>query len=110
LEYSQRLARQERNVIAGSTELYAQAVAGGGRALGMRTGLEVGAPANIVSLAGHGLGDAALAQSIFASRENLVDCVWVKGEKLVAGGRHRLAEASWARFTAVLGRICEAGG
>jgi cytosine/adenosine deaminase-related metal-dependent hydrolase len=110
LEYSQRLARQQRNVIAGGTELYGQAVAGGGRALGMRTGLEAGAPANIVSLAAHGLADAALAQSIFASRENLVDCVWVNGEKVVAGGRHRLAAASWARFTAVLGRLCGGGG
>jgi len=109
LEYSQRLRRQQRNVIAGSTELYQSAVAGGGAALGMATGLRSGAPANIVSLATTRAGDGGLAQSIFASRENLVDCVWVNGQKRLAGGRHPLAEASRQRFDALLRRLelCE---
>ena len=105
LEYSQRLQHQQRNVIASSTALYAQALAGGGAALGMATGLQIGAPANIVSLATPAKADAGLAQSIFASRENLVDCVWVAGKKRVAGGRHPLAEASRTRFAALLARL-----
>jgi formimidoylglutamate deiminase len=109
LEYSQRLRRQQRNVIAGSSELYQSAVAGGGAALGVATGLRPGAPANVVSLAVSRMGDGGLAQSIFASRENLVDCVWVDGQKRVAGGRHPLAEASRQRFDALLRRLelCE---
>jgi formimidoylglutamate deiminase len=105
LEYSQRLQHQQRNVIANSTALYVQALAGGGAALGMATGLRIGAPANIVSLTTPAKADAGLPQSIFASRENLVDCVWVAGQKRVAGGRHPLAEASSARFDALLARL-----
>jgi formiminoglutamate deiminase len=105
LEYAQRLNRQQRNVIANSTELYHRAVDGGGVALGMPTGLQAGAPANMVSLSTHAQADAGLAESIYASRDNQVDCVWVNGKKRVAGGRHRLAETSKARFSELLGRI-----
>ncbi len=105
LEYSQRLLRQQRNLFDSSSALYAEAAAGGAAALGLQAGLRTGAPANIVSLKAHRHGEAGLAQSIFASRENLVDCVWVQGRKSVAGGRHPLAERSLARFNALLDRI-----
>jgi cytosine/adenosine deaminase-related metal-dependent hydrolase len=105
LEYAQRLRHQQRNVIASSTELFRLAIAGGAAALGLATGLRPGAPANIVSLSAPALGDAGLAQAIFASRENLVDCVWVNGKKRVAAGRHALAEVSKTRFSALLARL-----
>ena len=105
LEYSQRLRLQQRNVIASSTELYAKAVAGGGAALAMQTGLHAGAPANIVSLATNGAGDTGLARAIFASRENPVDCVWVHGRKRVSGGRHAGRDAAKRNFSALLARI-----
>jgi formimidoylglutamate deiminase len=104
LEYSQRLLRQQRNVLPGSTELYRHAVTGGKAAFGGPAGLQPGAPADIVSLQAQ-TGDAGLARSIFASRENLVDCVWVGGKKQVSGGRHPLAAANAAKFEAVLTRL-----
>ena len=105
LEYSQRMQQQQRNVIASSTELYTKALGGGSAALGMTAALKAGAPANIVSLSARAPKDAGLAESIFASRENLVDCVWVNGKKRVTNGRHALAASARARFTALLGRI-----
>jgi formimidoylglutamate deiminase len=105
LEYSQRLAQQQRNVIASATELYQHAVTGGGAALGTMSGLQPGAPANIVSLATQSAADPALARHIFASRENRVDCVWVGGKKHVTGGHHALAASSNTRFEALLARL-----
>ncbi len=104
LEYSQRLARQERNVLISSTDLYQQA-AGGAAAFGEPPGLQPGAPANIVTLNTPAGGEAALAQFIFASRENLVDSVWVQGHKCVSKGRHPLAETSRTRFQAVIAKL-----
>ncbi len=101
LEYSQRLARQGRNVMAppgGSTgrALYDQALRGGARALGAEfTGLAAGGPADIVSLnTGHAAfagakDDALLDAWIFNAGNGGVDCVWVNGVKQVEGGRHR---------------------
>jgi cytosine/adenosine deaminase-related metal-dependent hydrolase len=72
-----------------------------------KAGLEVNGAANLVSLqAGHaGLagrrGDAILDAWIFAGRE-MVDCVWVRGEKRVAAGRHRDREDVARRFRAVM--------
>jgi formiminoglutamate deiminase len=104
LEYSQRLARQERNILASSTDLYQHAAQGGAAALGQAPGLQPGAPANIVTLDTHG-NDSALAQSIFASRENRVDSVWVLGRKCVSNGRHPMAQASRSRFQAVIAKL-----
>ncbi len=104
LEYSQRLARQERNVLASSTDLYRHAAQGGAAAFGQAPGLQPGAPANIVTLNIQG-DEAALAQSIFASRANQVDCVWVQGRKCVSNGRHPLAEASQSRFQTVIAKL-----
>jgi formiminoglutamate deiminase len=104
LEYSQRLARQERNILASSTDLYQQA-ANGAAAFGEAAGLQPGAAANIVTLNTDARGEAALAQSIFASRENAVDTVWVLGRKCVVNGRHPLAEASQSRFRAAVAKL-----
>jgi formimidoylglutamate deiminase len=109
LEYSQRLARQARNVLARPEQsngraLFDAAVAGGGIALGTgEGGLAAGAPADFVSLdpshpslAGK-KGDAILDAWIFANGTR-VDCVWVRGKKLVEGGRHLSKDAIAKRF------------
>jgi formiminoglutamate deiminase len=96
LEYSQRLARRARNVIAepnGSTGryLFNQALVGGAAALGTQKGLGVGKPADLVSLDTTALpylsGDQLLDHWIFAGGVE-VDSVWVRGRKQVTGGRH----------------------
>ena len=47
----------------------------------------------------------ASESSIFASRENQIDCVWVMGRKCVSGSRHPLAEASQTRFQAAIAKL-----
>ncbi|WP_306888046.1 formimidoylglutamate deiminase [Ancylobacter amanitiformis] len=117
LEYSQRLALRARNVLAMSEgrstgeALFAAALSGGAQALQGASGLAIGAPADIVSLdAAHPsltgrTGAARLDGWIFAVAGNAVDCVWRRGEKLVAGGRHRARDSVSARFRAALDRI-----
>jgi formiminoglutamate deiminase len=109
LEYSQRLARQARNVLAkpgqsNGRALFDAAVAGGGVALGTgEGGLAAGTPADFVSLdPSHPSltgkkGDAILDAWIFANGTR-VDCVWVRGKKLVEGGRHLAKDAIAKRF------------
>jgi len=101
LEYGQRLARRTRNVLAHGAgrstgaDLYRAAVAGGAQALGRSAAvLDVGAPADIVSLDPvhpalvARAGDAILDSLVFAGRKDMVDCVWRAGAKLVTNGRH----------------------
>ena len=109
LEYSQRLERRARNVLArpGSSNgraLFDAALAGGARALGAPTGrIAPGADADLVSLdenhptlAGK-RGDAILDAWIFAAGAR-VDCVWARGKKRVEGGRHHLRDEIAARY------------
>lgn len=117
LETTQRLARQQRNVMAGATSpasataLYQRSLTGGAAALGQPAGFAIGAPANIVTLDTAALGpaacdpDTALNQAVFAARAPVVDCVWARGAKLVTGGRHINAEASRARFNRVVAKL-----
>ncbi len=113
LEYAQRLARRERNVLAApgastGTGLYRRAVEGGAAALGVESGLKAGAPADLVSLrVRHDLSppvERLLDCWIFAAGAS-VDCVWVHGEKQVEAGRHRDREAVAARFAAAMKQI-----
>lgn len=109
LEYSQRLDRRARNVLAepgGSNgrALFDAALCGGARALGAPTGrIEPGADADLVSLdEKHPTltaksGDAILDAWIFAGGAT-IDCVWTRGKKRVEGGRHHLREAIAARY------------
>ena len=113
LEYSQRLLYRSRNVMApanGSTgrTLIEHALAGGAALTGEpEHGLQVGAAANFVSLDDrHPVlvgrhGDAILDAWIFASK-NIVDCVWVRGEKRVEAGRHVRRAAIERRFRAAM--------
>ena len=116
LEYGQRLTRRGRNLLAGAPgrstggDLFRGALAGGGQALGVETGLAVGAPADIVSLdlthpslADRG-GDALLDSWIFAAR-GAVDGVWRWGRQVVSGGRHHARAAIEARYRETLARL-----
>jgi len=109
LEYSQRLARRERNVLAApgrsnGRDLFDRAIAGGSAALGASAGgLCAGAPADFVSLyrahptlAGKA-DDAVLDAWIFANGAS-VDSVWVNGRRQVEAGRHRRHDEVAERF------------
>ena len=116
LEYGQRLWSHGRNMLAGAAgstgeALYRAALDGGDRALGVSGGIAAGAPADLVSLdrthpslcARHG---ARLVDGLlFAAGASAIDCVWRRGAKLVAGGRHRAREPIAARFRQVLARL-----
>jgi formimidoylglutamate deiminase len=99
LEYGQRLAGRARNVMApagGSTgaALYKAALVGGAQALGGMAAIEIGAPADFVTLdADHPAliarsGDALLDGLIFSAGRGAIDTVWRRGRKLVERGRH----------------------
>ncbi|MDE2454890.1 MAG: formimidoylglutamate deiminase [Burkholderiales bacterium] len=118
LEYSQRLATRQRNVMAepgasNGRALFDAALAGGAAALGESAGvvgLGVGAAADLVSLdarapvlAGRS-GDALLDAWIFTGRVP-VDCVWAGGRKQVEGGRHCRREAIEARFLGAMAEL-----
>jgi formimidoylglutamate deiminase len=113
LEYSQRLARQARNVLAKPSQsngraLFDAALAGGGVALGAgEDGLTEGAAADFVSLdpthpsLSGKTGDAILDAWIFANGAK-VDGVWVRGKKLVEGGQHVRRDGIAKRFRKVM--------
>ncbi|MBX4956053.1 formimidoylglutamate deiminase [Rhizobium lentis] len=116
LEYSQRLALRARNVVAapgGSTalSLFSQALAGGGAALKAPAGLMEGHHADLVSLDMSAVpylsGDQILDHWLFAGGVS-VDCVWARGRKQVAGGRHVGREAIDRRFLAAMGELLAA--
>ena len=113
LEYSQRIFHRARNVLAAPGQsngrnLFTAAVSGGNQALGCaKAGLAAGVSADFVSLdpshptlAGK-TGDAILDAWIFANGTK-VDCVWVRGKKLVEGGRHFGREAIARKFRTVM--------
>jgi formiminoglutamate deiminase len=119
LEYAQRLARRERNVLAlagGSTgrALYEGAAAGGAQALRRNGGrIAAGALADLVSLdltapqlAGR-MDDEILDAWIFTNAR-AVDCVWSGGVRQVSGGRHIAREAVAARFVAAIEGLARA--
>ncbi|PZQ77258.1 MAG: formimidoylglutamate deiminase [Variovorax paradoxus] len=114
LEYSQRLARRERNVAADAlqpqvaTSMTLAAVQGGAQAAGRPVaGLAVGQQADFVVLdAAHvalaGLpAPEMLASHVFASqRTSAIDAVWVGGRPRAQRGRHPLHDSAAAGFVA----------
>lgn len=114
LEYGQRLQLRGRNVLApgdGQSTgrwLYEQSLRGATQALGVATGLQAGAPADLVELdPDHPAliardGDALLDSWVFAARNGAVRSVWRQGRQLVRDGRHPQREAVAARFAAAL--------
>jgi formimidoylglutamate deiminase len=119
LEYSQRLAHRQRNVLGrenGSTgrRLFDAALAGGTEALGVGpAAIVAGHAADLVSLdADHPTlagkqGDAILDAWIFANGAR-VDCVWAHGRKLVEHGKHHRRDSVAAVFRAVMRQLVEA--
>jgi formimidoylglutamate deiminase len=135
LEYSQRLARRARNVLAGRAaastgrSLYDAALAGGWQALGgparpggasgaavapraaALVGLAPGMPLDLVTLAaGHPAlierqADEILDSWIFSAGREVIDCVWRAGVKLVSGGRHHGRAALLARYAKALRQL-----
>jgi formimidoylglutamate deiminase len=118
LEYTQRLTHRRRNVLAHGgahstgRRLLDAAIAGGAQALGeSRSGLKLGAEADIVSLnTTHDAlmsrrGDALLDSWIFAARSSVIDCVWRHGRKVVSGGRHVRRDAITKRYRRVLAEL-----
>jgi formimidoylglutamate deiminase len=120
LEYAQRLVLRRRNILGSDAlrstgrALFGACLAGGAQALGVRAGLAVGCPADLVSLdAAHPAlceraGEALLDAWIFAARSSPVDCVWRGGVKVVADGRHLRRDAILARFRAAMQRLLAA--
>jgi formimidoylglutamate deiminase len=116
LEYSQRLTRRARNVLAGESgrstgrSLFDAALAGGAQALAGpgadagASGLAAEAAFDLVSLdSAHPAlierrEDEILDSWIFAAGREVIDCVWRAGEKVVSSGRHRRREAIVARY------------
>ena len=118
LEYGQRLNHRERNVFSGrpgastGRALFDHALSGGAQALAQtKAGLSPGARADIVtldtshpSLAARS-GDTILDGWLFAAGSDAIDCVWAGGDKVVAGGRHRLRDKARERFNASVRRL-----
>lgn len=117
LEYSQRLARRQRNVLASArhphvaTAMTLAAVAGGTRASGRGTerpaGLAVGRPADLVALDASHLALAGLSAEdmlsahVFGShRTSAVHSLWAGGVQRVAAGRHALHDSAVRSFMA----------
>ena len=116
LEYGQRLTRQSRNVLVGSSRhtgysLYANAVTGGAAALGVTEGLAVGAAADIVTLdmkhpaLAARTGPALVDAFVFAAGTRAIDCVWRGGVKVVEGGRHHRREVIVRNYTRALAKL-----
>ena len=114
LEYSQRLATRQRNVIADAAQpnvasaMTLAAVRGGAQASGRAVGgLAVGQQADFTvldptqpALAGLDAPDM-LSSHVFAShRTSAVEAVWVAGRPRVQAGRHPLHESATAGFVA----------
>ena len=112
LEYGQRLVGRARGRLGSGADMFKGAQAGAARALGgVRSGLEVGASADIVSLntdhpALYGkAGDALLDGWIFAAGGGAVASVWRRGVRVVEAGRHVRAEPIAARYRRTLARV-----
>ena len=108
LEYSQRLFLKKRNIVDG---LYNKALQGGAQALGVGSGIAIGNAADLVSLdldhAGliEKTGDDLLDAWIFSVGKSAIDCVWRRGRKVVAGGRHLRRDSILAAVRPVLARL-----
>ncbi|MCW5721214.1 MAG: formimidoylglutamate deiminase [Devosia sp.] len=115
-EYSQRLGRRSRNVIAAPGQstglsLFEEALAGGAAALGSAAGIAIGHSADLFSLdttaTGHLPRDAQLDAWIFG-QDGAVGDVWARGRKQVVGGRHVRRTAVRQRFERTMVRLLSA--
>nr|WP_291834022.1 formimidoylglutamate deiminase [Brevundimonas sp.] len=116
LEYSQRLTRRGRAVLAdkeastGGT-LYRRALAGGAQATGGTTGIAVGQAADFVTLETDDLAyagrtdDALLDSLVFAGPKRAIRTVWRRGRVVVENGRHVGRDAIEARYRRALDAV-----
>ena len=118
LEYSQRLGRKARAVLADGRStgrlLWEEAATGGAQAAGRGTGrIEVGQWADLLALETSDLrleglaGDQLLDAFAFAGRDGLVSDLWSAGRHIVRGGRHIARESVESRFRATMRRLRE---
>lgn len=120
LEYSQRLAWRERNVCASGARastgraLFEAALRGGAQALAQPDwGIAEGASADIVTLdATHPAlagrkQDRLIDSWVFSAGRDVIDCVWARGVKLVAGGRHQARDQARSRFNTTMMRLAD---
>jgi formimidoylglutamate deiminase len=119
LEYGQRLQRHERNALGDRERstgrvLFESAIQGGARALGVPAGIDLGMPADLVSLditSSHFIGrerDRVLDSWIFGGATGCIDRVWRGGVEVVTNGRHRERDAIAARFRRTLDALMRA--
>jgi formimidoylglutamate deiminase len=120
LEYSQRLALQQRNVLAGAPghstgrRLFTAASLGGAEATGIPdAALAPGCFADFLtldvehpSLVGR-REDELLDSWIFAAGKSAIDCVWRAGRKVVCAGRHVQHERISRRYREALRRLLQ---
>ncbi|MGC1458351.1 MAG: formimidoylglutamate deiminase [Steroidobacteraceae bacterium] len=120
LEYSQRLALQQRNVLAGAPGhstgrgLFTAAILGGAQATGFPdAALAPGCFADFVtldvdhpSLVGR-REDDLLDSWIFAAGKSAIDCVWRAGRRVVSAGRHVQHERISRVYRETLRRLLE---
>lgn len=118
LEYSQRLGRKARAVLADGRStgrlLWEEAATGGAQAAGRGTGrIEAGQWADLLALETSDLrleglaGDQLLDAFAFAGRDGLVSNLWSAGRHIVRGGRHIARESVETRFRATMRRLRE---
>jgi formimidoylglutamate deiminase len=118
LEYSQRLVRRARNVLAlepgasSGRSLYDAALAGGAQAVARKVGrIEPGCRADLVVLdrshpdLAAASGDRWLDAYVFSSGRAAIDSVLVGGRTVVSGGRHHGRDALRRRYKASLVRL-----
>jgi formiminoglutamate deiminase len=101
LEYGQRLIHSERNVL---DNLYVRAL-DGAQALGVESGIAVGQPADLISLANLYNLNHDLDTFVFASVRSPIDCVWRFGRKQVTGGRHIRRDAILADYRRLMQKL-----
>jgi cytosine/adenosine deaminase-related metal-dependent hydrolase len=101
LEYGQRLIHRERNVL---DNLYVRAL-DGAQALGVESGIAVGQPADLISLANLYNLNHDLDTFVFASARSPIDCVWRFGRKQVSGGRHVRRDAILADYRRLMQKL-----
>lgn len=116
LEYSQRLTRRGRAVLAdkeastGGT-LYRRALAGGAQATQGTTGIAVGQAADFVTLETDDLAyagrsdDALLDSLVFAGPKRAIRTVWRRGRVVVENGRHVGRDGIEARYRRALDAV-----
>jgi formiminoglutamate deiminase len=116
LEYGQRSQRHARNLLSGPQRhtgrvLFDHALRGGAQALAVPAGVQLGAPADLISLdlqrpsfAGRS-GDALLDSWIFAAGPGGIDAVWRNGTRVVSQGQHRERGTIAAGYRRVLERL-----